>query len=213
MMTEHPLPSLKRKAIVLGLCLLTSLLSVQTLIHLQMVCAHQKALQCSLQKSAEARRRQNEHIRSNWKEFEKSLSDRHFRQMFRMSNDCFNALCKVIEMNVGAKVFCSESFIKHELKHGVSKLGNMFQAHKAHSVKHILDLILLPYFGLSVCQNKAKHPLPDRKEKRATLFCNLIFHCTIARTQYHCTTIASVVNIKKYNKYMIINYHSYMISL
>ena len=66
--------------------------------------------------------------RCSWNSFNKLISNRQFRRMFRMSRDCFNSLCKLIEMNVGSFVFKSEIFIK-SLSNSKSK--NM---HKVHGI-------------------------------------------------------------------------------
>lgn len=68
--------------------------------------------------------------RKNWHIFVSTISDLHFRRMFRMSRSCFNELCCCIENHVGHESFCSQDFISTELEHGNSRLANIYRAHK-----------------------------------------------------------------------------------
>ena len=50
--------------------------------------------------------------------------------MFRMSLECFDLLCNIIENNVGAKKFMSEDYIKYNLHQQNSKEASCFKAHQ-----------------------------------------------------------------------------------
>ena len=121
---------LKRKISSVLLCLITSILSIKAITELQVVCEHRRSLQEQLRWSEAAKKRKGSRNRTNWQQFMNSISDQHFRRMFRMSRLCFQKLCDTIQHNVGKKIFCSEAFIKETLSSRPSKLASIFRAHE-----------------------------------------------------------------------------------
>jgi DDE superfamily endonuclease len=52
--------------------------------------------------------------RPSWESFTSRVSSIHFRRMFRMSLECFTALCKRISIKIGEDRFRSEEFISEQ---------------------------------------------------------------------------------------------------
>ena len=99
-------------------------------------------LQMYREKSEQARERVAKQ-RFLWSEFKASISDSHFRRMFRMPKEWFDDLCKRIETAVGQEEFKSEEFISTELNDtkmnmsSTSKKRRMFYAHSQTSGGYI----------------------------------------------------------------------------
>ena len=69
--------------------------------------------------------------RVTWSKFSHSLSDKQFRQMFRMPRDCVDLLCSRIIGSVGDSEFKSEAYLEM-LEHaaGTTMMGCVFHIHK-----------------------------------------------------------------------------------
>ena len=72
--------------------------------------------------------------RKSWAEFQSSLTDRQFRRYLRMTQECFQLLCDIIEANVREEGFKSEEYPKN-LKHtdvkNKKKKVNLMHANEA----------------------------------------------------------------------------------
>ena len=69
--------------------------------------------------------------RVKWSEFHKLLSNKQFRNYFRMEKTCFMQLCRDIEQAVGEEVFRSERFLKYGINHPrYEKLKQMHHAYE-----------------------------------------------------------------------------------
>ena len=78
--------------------------------------------------------------RKSWDDFSADLTERQFRQYFRMSRECFDLLCTKIKINVGEEVFKSEEYLRKLLSAltppesvAEAQMRNMFQTHYMHT--------------------------------------------------------------------------------
>ena len=82
-------------------------------------------------------RRKKERI--TWSKVNERISNMQFRQMFRMTRDCFQMLCQEIESIVGEREFKAESYINAHLE----GLDHMYMANKMTSGGYISGEIKL----------------------------------------------------------------------
>ena len=84
-----------------------------------------KHIQLSDLRSHQALHRRKK-VREKWSDFNKRISDRQFRRLFRMNRDCFYRLCSRIIAAIGEKAFKSEEYIHAFLENKSS----IYEAHK-----------------------------------------------------------------------------------
>ena len=130
----------------------------QSILLLEELCAMHKKEQLRRCRLEYARNRTAK-VRTSWTEFANSLTDRHFRRMFRMERQCFLELCEKIEKTVGGEEFKSEEYINMHLSGDTAtnaptaskKQKNMYNAHKTWSGGYICGeikvAIMLRFMG------------------------------------------------------------------
>jgi len=94
----------------------------------------------NLKKSAANNRRFKR--RRSWNGFQDRLSDRQFRQYFRMSRECFQQLCNKIEDNVGPDEFKSERYLR-DLRLGLNSFQSKKKKWRRHMLNQQVDLFLV----------------------------------------------------------------------
>ena len=94
-----------------------SLIALQSLLLLQDFCRYHRQQQLRRERSDAASRRcrKRRAPRTSWQDFANSISDTHFRRMFRMDRQCFNELCTKIENMVGREEFKSQQYLDSHL--------------------------------------------------------------------------------------------------
>ena len=109
-----------------------SLIALQSLVLLQDFCRYHQQQQLRRERSDAALRRcrKQRASRTSWQDFANSISDTHFRRMFRMDHQCFNELCTKIETMVGREEFKSQKYLD-------SYPTSMHNAHKSWSGGYI----------------------------------------------------------------------------
>lgn len=111
------------------------LIALQSLVLLQDFCRYHQQEQLRRERSdaASRRSRKRKSSRTSWPDFAASLSDAHFRRMFRMDRQCFQELCTKIETMVGKSQFKSQEFLDGYLADSSRLAAQMHNAHKSWS--------------------------------------------------------------------------------
>lgn len=121
-----------KRAKIIKSCLLIALnLCAPAIIKLESLHQHHCRMQQDRKRRSHLALNRFHRVRQDWSQFKNSIAKTHFRRMFRMSAECFDLLCNIIEENAGPKKFLSEDHVKSQLQEeNNAKEAMMFKAHQ-----------------------------------------------------------------------------------